>query len=64
MAYTEWFQVDSTLSLQQSEIANIQAEEAVRQGTTMMVFTAATIFFVSLNILPLQGQSPHLPNSH
>ncbi|ENH73444.1 hypothetical protein FOC1_g10008932, partial [Fusarium oxysporum f. sp. cubense race 1] len=40
--------INTTLSLQQSEVANRQATEATRQGKTVMTFTFATVLFVSL----------------
>jgi hypothetical protein len=39
-------QVNITLSLQQSEIANYQATLATAQGKTVMAFTFATVRFV------------------
>lgn len=40
--------INTTLSLQQSEVANRQATEATKQGKTVMTFTFATVLFVSL----------------
>ncbi|KAK7750798.1 hypothetical protein SLS62_007197 [Diatrype stigma] len=42
--------VDTTLTLEESEIANFQAEVAVKQGRTLMVFTVVTILFVSIRL--------------
>lgn len=39
--------INMTLSLQQSEIANRSAIESVQQGKFLMVFTFATLLFVS-----------------
>ncbi|KAF4943187.1 hypothetical protein FGADI_13572 [Fusarium gaditjirri] len=43
--------VNTTLSLQQSEIANRQATEATKQGNTVMTFTFATVLFLPLSFL-------------
>ncbi|KAI1801153.1 cora-like Mg2+ transporter protein-domain-containing protein [Daldinia bambusicola] len=43
--------VHSTLSLLQSEISNFQAEESVKQGNNMMVFTLTTAVFLPLSFL-------------
>ncbi|KAI1478751.1 hypothetical protein F4774DRAFT_143221 [Daldinia eschscholtzii] len=43
--------VDSTLSLLQSEIANFQTEQSVKQGTNMMAFTSITAVFLPLSFL-------------
>lgn len=47
LTHTSIFKVDSTLSLSGSHIANLQAEEAARQGKSLMMFTISTIIFVS-----------------
>lgn len=39
-------QVKTTLNLQESEIANFQASEAVNQGKKVAVFTLVTVWFV------------------
>ncbi|KAI8183547.1 Ankyrin-3 [Colletotrichum sp. SAR 10_86] len=39
--------VNTTLSLHQSEVANLQAELTMREGKVLMVFTVVTILFVS-----------------
>ncbi|KAJ4127730.1 hypothetical protein NW768_008002 [Fusarium equiseti] len=41
----------STISLQESELANFQAQEAVKQGKTVMVFTVVTVWFLPLSFL-------------
>ncbi|TVY68341.1 Ankyrin-3 [Fusarium oxysporum f. sp. cubense] len=43
--------INTTLSLQQSEVANRQATEATRQGKTVMTFTFATVLFLPLSFL-------------
>ncbi|KAG4261539.1 hypothetical protein FPRO03_11556 [Fusarium proliferatum] len=43
--------VNTTLSLQQSELANSQAIEATKQGNTVMTFTFATVLFLPLSFL-------------
>ncbi|KAF5962343.1 Het6 heterokaryon incompatibility protein [Fusarium bulbicola] len=43
--------INTTLSLQQSEVANRQATEATRQGKTVMNFTFATVLFLPLSFL-------------
>ncbi|KAF5614061.1 1-alkyl-2-acetylglycerophosphocholine esterase [Fusarium sp. NRRL 25303] len=43
--------VNTTLSLQQSEIANFQATLATTQGKTIMAFTFATVLFLPLSFL-------------
>ncbi|KAG5768336.1 hypothetical protein H9Q72_004104 [Fusarium xylarioides] len=43
--------VNTTLSLQQSEIANFQATLATTQGKTVMAFTFATVLFLPLSFL-------------
>ncbi|ETS82476.1 hypothetical protein PFICI_04352 [Pestalotiopsis fici W106-1] len=43
--------VDSTLSLSGTQIANFQAEEAARQGKSLMLFTISTIIFLPLSFL-------------
>ncbi|KAI1417262.1 hypothetical protein F5Y13DRAFT_185336 [Hypoxylon sp. FL1857] len=43
--------VDLKLSLLQSEMANVQSEEAVRQGKVMMAFTIITIVFSPMSFL-------------
>lgn len=44
-------QLHTTITLQESQIANLQAEESVSQGKTVMVFTLVTVWFVSLHFL-------------
>ncbi|KAM0290518.1 hypothetical protein ACHAO9_004876 [Fusarium lateritium] len=46
-----WQKVNTTLSLQQSEIANFQATLATTQGKTVMAFTFATVLFLPLSFL-------------
>ncbi|KAM0238882.1 hypothetical protein ACHAP5_008571 [Fusarium lateritium] len=41
----------STISLQESELANFQAQQAVKQGKTVMVFTVVTVWFLPLSFL-------------
>ncbi|KAM5363840.1 hypothetical protein ACJZ2D_011816 [Fusarium nematophilum] len=43
--------VNTTLSLQQSEIANLQASLATEQGKILMVFTFNTLLFLPLSFL-------------
>ncbi|KAK5995630.1 Ankyrin-R-like protein [Cladobotryum mycophilum] len=43
--------VNTTLTLEQNEIAISDAQEAIRQGKTLMVFTTATIIFLPLSFL-------------
>ncbi|KAG5793661.1 hypothetical protein H9Q69_007311 [Fusarium xylarioides] len=43
--------VNTTLSLQQSEIANYQATLSTSQGKTLMAFTFATVLFLPLSFL-------------
>ncbi|CZR43998.1 uncharacterized protein FPRO_13806 [Fusarium proliferatum ET1] len=43
--------INTTLSLQQSQVANRQATEATRQGKTVMTFTFATVLFLPLSFL-------------
>ncbi|CAI6091893.1 unnamed protein product [Clonostachys chloroleuca] len=43
--------VNTTLSLQQSEISNYQATLATAQGKTVMAFTFATVLFLPLSFL-------------
>ncbi|KAF5641479.1 ankyrin unc44 [Fusarium tjaetaba] len=43
--------ISTTLSLQQSDVANRQATEATRQGKTVMTFTFATVLFLPLSFL-------------
>ncbi|KAF4452347.1 1-alkyl-2-acetylglycerophosphocholine esterase [Fusarium austroafricanum] len=43
--------VNATLSLVETEIANHQAQEAARQGRTILVFTVVTILFLPLSFL-------------
>ncbi|KAF3024990.1 hypothetical protein E8E14_013975 [Neopestalotiopsis sp. 37M] len=42
--------VNTTLSLQQSEVANLQARLSMQQGRVLMVFTVVTIVFVSRSL--------------
>ncbi|EWG55803.1 hypothetical protein FVEG_13751 [Fusarium verticillioides 7600] len=44
-------EINTTLSLQQSEVANRQATEATRQGKTVMTFTFANVLFLPLSFL-------------
>lgn len=41
----------ATISLQESEIANIQAIEALKEAKRMAVFTITSIVFVSIRLL-------------
>ncbi|RFN54930.1 ankyrin repeat protein [Fusarium flagelliforme] len=41
----------STISLQESELANFQAQQAVKQGKTVMVFTVVTVWFLPMSFL-------------
>ncbi|KAI1066726.1 hypothetical protein LB506_012110 [Fusarium annulatum] len=43
--------INTTLSLQQSDLANRQATEATEQGKTVMTFTFATVIFLPLSFL-------------
>ncbi|KFH45075.1 Serine/threonine-protein phosphatase 6 regulatory ankyrin repeat subunit C-like protein [Hapsidospora chrysogenum ATCC 11550] len=43
--------VNTTLTLEQNEIAISQAQEGVRQGRTLMVFTVVTIIFLPMSFL-------------
>ncbi|RBA22490.1 hypothetical protein FPRO05_00837 [Fusarium proliferatum] len=43
--------ISTTLSLQQSDVANRQATEATKQGKTVMTFTFATVLFLPLSFL-------------
>ncbi|SPN96596.1 uncharacterized protein DNG_00118 [Cephalotrichum gorgonifer] len=43
--------VDKILALEQNDIAILQADEGVRQGRTLMVFTFVTILFLPLSFL-------------
>ncbi|VUC26309.1 unnamed protein product [Clonostachys rosea] len=43
--------ISETLSLEQSEIANLQATLSVEQGKTLMIFTIVTIAFLPLSFL-------------
>ncbi|CCT74258.1 uncharacterized protein FFUJ_10304 [Fusarium fujikuroi IMI 58289] len=48
---TQGQKINTTLSLQQSEVANRQATEATRQEKTVMTFTFATVLFLPLSFL-------------
>ncbi|KPM44196.1 hypothetical protein AK830_g2319 [Neonectria ditissima] len=52
----------TTIALQESEIANLQAKEAVNQGKTVMVFTLVTVWFVS-DFCPF-SLFPIVPRTH
>ncbi|CAJ0546994.1 Ff.00g016210.m01.CDS01 [Fusarium sp. VM40] len=43
--------VKTTLSLQESEIANLQASESVKQGKVVLIFTLITVWFLPLSFL-------------
>ncbi|KAF4447042.1 Serine threonine- phosphatase 6 regulatory ankyrin repeat subunit C [Fusarium albosuccineum] len=43
--------VETLLSLEESEIANLQAMEGIRQGNLLMAFTVATVVFVPLSFV-------------
>ncbi len=43
--------VNTTLTLEQNDIAISQAQEGVKQGRTLMVFTVVTILFVRIHLL-------------
>ncbi|KAK7228041.1 hypothetical protein V2G26_000211 [Clonostachys chloroleuca] len=43
--------ISKTLSLEQSEIANLQATLSVKQGKALMTFTIVTILFLPLSFL-------------
>lgn len=45
-------QIESILDLKMNQLSLLQAEEAGRQGTTLMVFTTVTVLFVSFSPLP------------
>ncbi|KAJ0357967.1 hypothetical protein COL154_009619 [Colletotrichum chrysophilum] len=40
--------LNTTITIYESEIGNLQAKEAAEQGKRVMVFTLVTVFFVSL----------------
>ncbi|KAI6784034.1 Serine/threonine-protein phosphatase 6 regulatory ankyrin repeat subunit C-like protein [Emericellopsis cladophorae] len=43
--------INTTLTLEQNEIAISQAQQSVRQGRTLMVFTVVTILFLPMSFL-------------
>ncbi|UPL01833.1 hypothetical protein LCI18_012767 [Fusarium solani-melongenae] len=42
--------INTTLALNESEMANLQAEEAVKQGKTVVVFTLVTVWFPPITL--------------